>query len=101
MMLIGKHTKASFCLFSLLERGAKSYVDEMRSFLAIHFSTRSPFFLFLYSEYNRIIVQYIKINVIRPNEFFFPHLLKSWSWTVSYFCYGVCLFKSWPSQAWL
>jgi len=71
MMLIGKHTEASFCLFSLLERGAKSYVDEMRSFLAIHFSTRSPFFLFLYSEYNRIIVQYIKINVIRPNEFFY------------------------------
>jgi len=78
MMLIGKHTKVAFCLFSLLERGAKSYVDEMRPFLAIHFSTRSPFFLFLYSEYNRIIVQYIKINVIRPNVFFiFPHLLKS------------------------
>jgi len=99
-MLIGKHTKPAFCLFSLLERGAKSYVDEMRPFLAIHFSTRSPFFLFLYSEYNRIIVQYIKINVIRPNVFFIsPRLLKSCSWTVSYFSCGVSLFKSWPSQA--
>jgi hypothetical protein len=47
-------------------------VDEMRPFLAIHFSTRS-FFLFLYSKYNRIIVQYIKINVIRPRcVLFFP-----------------------------
>ena len=100
MMLIGKHTKASLCLFSLLERGAKSYVDEMRSFLAIHFSTRSPFFLFLYSEYNRIIVQYIKINVIRPSMvFYFPTpaeiLILDWEFLL----HGVCLFKSWPSKA--
>jgi hypothetical protein len=45
MMLTGKHTKAAFCLFSLLEWGAKSYVDEMRPFLAIHFSTVTIFLI--------------------------------------------------------